>query len=134
MSAYQQRLSVDPASPTPAFEQLRLQVLADVEEGRLGPGDKLPPIRTLAADLGLAAGTVARAYRELESDGVVVTRRRAGTVVADTALASSTRVRRAAEDFVAVARGAGLDDDAALDAVRGALLGPGTPPVDAQGD
>ncbi|HWK90652.1 MAG TPA: GntR family transcriptional regulator [Luteimicrobium sp.] len=116
------RIDVDLASSVPPFEQIRRQVLAHVAAGNLSPGDRLPTIRALAADLGLAAGTVARAYRELEAEGVVVTRRRAGTVVADAALAATTRVRRAAEDFVAVARDAGLDDDAVVDAVRGALL------------
>ncbi|GAA4831522.1 GntR family transcriptional regulator [Luteimicrobium xylanilyticum] len=115
------RLEVDPSSSTPPFEQLRGQVVAHVEAGRLAPGDKLPPIRGLAADLGLAAGTVARAYRELEADGVVVTRRRAGTVVADSAVAVTTRVRRAADDLAAVAREAGLDDAAVVEMVRAAL-------------
>ncbi|WP_284294915.1 GntR family transcriptional regulator [Luteimicrobium album] len=115
------RLEIDPASPTPPFEQLRRQVVAHVEAGRLAPGDKLPPIRGLATDLGLAAGTVARAYRELEAEGVVVTRRRAGTVVADAALAVTTRVQRAAADLAAVAHEAGLDDGAVVDIVRAAL-------------
>jgi len=115
------RIEVDPRSATPPFEQIRFQVLAHIEAGRLSPGDRLPTVRGLAADLGLAAGTVARAYRELESEGAVVTHGRAGTVVADTALASTTRVRRAAEHFVTVAREAGLDDGAVVDAVRDAL-------------
>jgi GntR family transcriptional regulator len=116
------RIEVDPASSAPVFEQIRLQVRAHVDAGALSPGDRLPTVRGLATELGLAPGTVAKAYRELEAEGVVVTRRRAGTVVADAALAATTRVRRAAEDFVAVARDAGLDDDAVVDAVRGALL------------
>jgi GntR family transcriptional regulator len=115
------RLEIDPTSPTPPFEQLRQQVVAHVEAGRLAPGDKLPPIRGLAADLGLAAGTVARAYRELEAEGVVLTRRRAGTVVADAALAVTIRVEHAADALVAVAREAGLYDEAVMEAVRAAL-------------
>ena len=121
MSTPGPRLEVDPSSATPPFEQLRQQVVAHVEEGRLTAGDKLPPIRGLATDLGLAAGTVARAYRELEADGVVVTRRRAGTVVADAAVAVSTRVQRTAADLAALAHEAGLDDEAVVEVVRGAL-------------
>ena len=54
-----------------------------VAVGRLSPADRLPTVRDLARQLGLAPGTVARSYRELERDGVVVTRGRAGTFVAD---------------------------------------------------
>ena len=67
-------LRVDGASPVPPFEQLRSQVVAAVDAGDLAPGERLPPVRRLAADLGVAAGTVARAYKELEADGVVETR------------------------------------------------------------
>jgi DNA-binding transcriptional regulator YhcF (GntR family) len=74
-------LEVDPRSPVPPYEQLRQQVTALVLGERLARGERLPSIRQLANDLGLAGGTVARAYRELESDGVVVTRGRNGTVI-----------------------------------------------------
>ena len=84
-----------------------------------------PTIRTLATDLGVAIGTVARAFHELESAGVVVTRRRTGTVVADGASPPDDAVGAAAAAFVAVARSAGLTDDEVLDALRGALLGSG---------
>ena len=59
-------LEVDPRSAVPPYEQLREQVTALVLAGALTPGDRLPSIRQLANDLGLAGGTVARAYRELE--------------------------------------------------------------------
>jgi DNA-binding transcriptional regulator YhcF (GntR family) len=75
-------LRVDPASPVPPYEQVRSQVHEAVEHGALVPGDRLPTVRRLAADLGVAPGTVARAYRELEAQGVVEGRGRNGTVVA----------------------------------------------------
>ncbi|MEW1928119.1 aminotransferase class I/II-fold pyridoxal phosphate-dependent enzyme [Streptomyces sp. NPDC088360] len=53
-----------------------------VAEGGLAPGDALPPVRRLADDLGISAGTVATAYKELRQRGIVVTRGRGGTVVA----------------------------------------------------
>lgn len=118
------RLEVDLDSGVPVYEQIRAQVAAHVASGQLVAGDRLPPIRTLASDLGLAPGTVARAFRELEAAGVVVTRRRTGTVVADHAQVPELAVRRAAEHYVEVARAAGLTDEAALDLVRGALLAP----------
>jgi DNA-binding transcriptional regulator YhcF (GntR family) len=74
-------LEIDPRSRVPPYEQLRQQVTALVLARSLAPGDRLPSIRQLANDLGIAGGTVARAYRELESDGVVTTRGRHGTVI-----------------------------------------------------
>ena len=75
-------LTVDPSDPTPPYEQLRRQLVELIATGRLAGGDRLPPVRQLAGDLGLANGTVARTYRELESSGHLVTSRGAGTRVA----------------------------------------------------
>ncbi len=75
-------LVVDPASPTPPFEQLRTQIVGLVHDGELPPGARLPTVRRLAGDLGIAPNTVARAYRELEQAGVIETRGRHGTDVA----------------------------------------------------
>ena len=74
-------LHVVPADPTPPYEQLRRQFVELIQAGGLAPGDRLPPVRQLASDLGLAIGTVARTYRELEAAGLVSTRRGAGTRV-----------------------------------------------------
>ena len=78
-------LTVDTSDPTPPYEQLRRQLAALIQAAALSPGDRLPPLRQLAADLGLAVGTVARAYRELESAGRVSSRRGGGTRVSATA-------------------------------------------------
>ena len=74
-------LSIDPESVTAPFEQVRTQIAAAVADGRLDAGTRLPTVRQLAADLGLAANTVARAYRELEADSVIATHGRGGTFV-----------------------------------------------------
>jgi len=74
-------LSIDHESSMAPFEQLRTQIARAVAEGRLPAGGKLPTVRRLAADLGLAPNTVARAYRELEADSVIATRGRHGTFV-----------------------------------------------------
>jgi GntR family transcriptional regulator len=76
-------LTVAADDATPPYEQLRRQFAQLIGSGVLRPGERLPPVRQLASDLGLAAGTVARAYRELESAGLIRTRRGAGTRVAD---------------------------------------------------
>ncbi|QJW37614.1 GntR family transcriptional regulator [Cellulosimicrobium protaetiae] len=116
------RVEIDLRSGLAPYEQIRSQVVAHVAAGRLVVGDRLPTIRALATDLGLAPGTVARAYRELEAAGVVTTRRRAGTVVADGVSPGDVAARHAAHELVRAGREAGLSDDAILDVVRGALL------------
>lgn len=75
-------LSIDTNSTVPPFEQIRSQLLQAIGAGNLKPEDQLPTVRGLAADLGVAANTVAKAYRELELAGILVTRGRNGTFVA----------------------------------------------------
>jgi DNA-binding transcriptional regulator YhcF (GntR family) len=75
-------VDVDTSSPIPPFEQIRSQITALADAGAIPAGTRLPTIRQLASDLGIAPGTVARAYRELESGGVVTSRVRHGTTIA----------------------------------------------------
>ncbi len=82
-------LRVDMGDPTPPYEQLRRQLAGLIGSGALTAGDRLPPLRQLAADLGLAVGTVARAYRELEAAGLVSSCRGGGTRVTAAAPAMS---------------------------------------------
>ncbi|GAB4048980.1 GntR family transcriptional regulator [Catellatospora paridis] len=77
-------MRLDPRSAVPPFEQVRGQIAELIAAGVLPAGDRLPSVRQLAGDLDLAAGTVARAYQELEAAGLVVTRRGGGTRVATT--------------------------------------------------
>ena len=72
---------LDPKAGTPLFDQLRTQIIDGIRDGRLAAGVRLPTVRELAARLGLAVNTVARTYRELETSGMVETRRRLGTFV-----------------------------------------------------
>ncbi len=74
-------LLVDPDLPLPVYEQLREQIVRMVVAGTLSPGHRLPTIRQLAADLGLAKGTIAKAYELLESESVIATRGRKGSFV-----------------------------------------------------
>ena len=123
-----------PEDPTPPFEQLRSQIAAAITSGDLPTGWRLPTVRQLAGDLGVAAGTVARTYKELEASGIVRTARRAGTTIAAGAaeLARSSLavadsgpgVDALALGFVATARAAGADDAAIEAAVRSALSRP----------
>lgn len=121
-------LRVDLDAATPVYEQIRAQVAALVAVGALRPGDRLPASRDLARDLGVAVGTVQRAYRELEAQGVVRSRRRAGTVVTDD-VSAARRVTEAVaatllddvRGVVRKARELGVDDAELLTLVRGAL-------------
>lgn len=77
------QIVIDLQTGTPPYEQIQTQISSLVAVGELPLGTRLPTVRALAADLGVAAGTVARAYKELEAAGTVITNRRQGTVVAD---------------------------------------------------
>lgn len=116
---------VDTASPVPPYEQIRAQLAEFIHSGRLSEGERLPPVRQLAADLGLANGTVARAYRELESAGLVLSRRGAGTKVTAapraTAADTATRLAEYARAYATAARRLGTDPTVAVEAVRRAL-------------
>ncbi|SDN97918.1 transcriptional regulator, GntR family [Nocardioides szechwanensis] len=97
---------LDPSLPEPPFEQVRSQVARRAASGDLPAGTKLPTVRALATQLGIAVNTVARAYKELEADGVVVTEGRRGTFVA--APDAPADVEAVAADLAASARRAGL--------------------------
>jgi len=112
---------IDPTSPTPPFEQLRAQYVAAIASGELPPGSRLPTVRRLAGDLGLAPGTVARAYRELETAGLIETRGRHGTFVSVDENAALGQIQRAAAAFAEQVRGLRVDTDQAVAAVIAAL-------------
>lgn len=119
-------LRIASGDPTPPYEQLRRQLVELIGAGVLRPGDRLPPLRQLAADLGLATGTAARTYRELEVAGLVVSRRGGGTRVREGARPRSPGVvrsglQRAAEAYVQSARLLGASDDDVRHAVAVAL-------------
>jgi DNA-binding transcriptional regulator YhcF (GntR family) len=116
---------VDTTSPVPPYEQIRAQLAALIVTGRLTEDERLPTVRQLAADLGLAPGTVARAYRELEAARLIRTRRGAGTRVAtppsEPTHPSPDQLATLARDFTSAARALGADTEAILTAVREAL-------------
>jgi DNA-binding transcriptional regulator YhcF (GntR family) len=114
-------ITVDVASPVPPFEQVRAQLAAQIADGVLVPGTRLPTVRRLADDLGLAVNTVARSYRELEAAGMVETRGRGGTVVTTGGDKARERLLAAAQRYAAVARDIGISADEALRLVAAAL-------------
>lgn len=101
-------VELDTTSTVPPYDQLREQIGSMIVAGTLATGSRLPPIRQLAKDLDLAPGTVARAYHELESLGLIDTRGRKGTFVAERPATASIpgreeQVRAAARAYAATA-------------------------------
>jgi DNA-binding transcriptional regulator YhcF (GntR family) len=112
---------IDATSPVPPFEQLRSQFARQIQDHTLAVGARLPTVRRLAADLGLAVNTVGRAYRELEEAGLIETRGRAGSFVSAAGEEGRERARRAAAEYAAVIAGVGIDADEAIRIVQAAL-------------
>jgi DNA-binding transcriptional regulator YhcF (GntR family) len=111
---------VDPHAAKPLFDQLRTQIIEGVRDGKLPPGTRLPTVRELAGRLGLAVNTVARAYRELESTGILETRGRFGTFVARADPADAA-MATAAHAYVSAAQALGISKAEALRYVEAAF-------------
>jgi DNA-binding transcriptional regulator YhcF (GntR family) len=114
-------IQVDQQSPVPPYEQVRANIAALAADGRLAAGSRLPTVRDLAADLGLAVNTVARAYRELEQAGLVRTRGRHGTFVTARAAGVPEEASRLAARYAEDSRGLGIPAEQALALARAAL-------------
>jgi GntR family transcriptional regulator len=107
-------ISILLSSPEPVYEQIVRQVQGGVATGLLKPGDPLPTVRQLAGDLQLNRNTVARAYKQLEDQGVILTAGRKGTFVRDDAVQEVGRLKsgqaeRVVREMVSTLRSAGLD-------------------------
>ena len=117
-------LRIEPEGHIPPYEQIRSQIATMAASGVLPVGARLPAIRQLAADLGLASGTVARAYRELEQAGVIATRGRHGTFVEKVSAAAAPddgELEAAARAFATRAVQLGVEPSHAFESVRRAL-------------
>lgn len=114
-------ISIDPHSPTPPYEQVRVQLAHQITGRGLSVGARLPTVRSLATELDLAVNTVARAYRELETAGLVETRGRAGTFVAANGDDLREQARAAAVEYASTVTRLGLNSTEALEIVRAAL-------------
>lgn len=116
--------AIDRHAFEPPVRQICDAVARAVQDGRLAPGTRLPTVRALAADLDVAVNTVAKAFRRLEEARIVITRGRAGTVVAPLDGVAG-RLESAAREFAELSVRLGVDRGrseqvvlAALDAVR----------------
>jgi DNA-binding transcriptional regulator YhcF (GntR family) len=119
-------VTIDATQPAPPYVQIRDQIADLISGGGLAAGARLPSVRQLAADLGLAPGTAARAYQELEAGGYVTTRRGGGTRVAaqsGAATRKSTILEQRAREYVDSVRRLGVSRSEAIAAVQAAFDG-----------
>jgi DNA-binding transcriptional regulator YhcF (GntR family) len=123
-------VDLDPTSATAPFEQVRSQIATAIEAGNLQPAVRLPPVRRLASELGLAVNTVARAYRELELAGFVETQGRHGTFVASPSSTDRSVAISAVRAFVLEMRQLGVGDAETLALVRRQLENGASPRSD----
>jgi GntR family transcriptional regulator len=114
-------ISIDPELRQPIYVQIVDEVRRGRVLGMLMPGDPLPSVRQLAADLGVNPNTVKQAYRELEREGLVHVRRGQGTFVTDLNVDGAERermLRSVAERALAQARRLGARGEELIEAVR----------------
>lgn len=118
-------ITVDLRDATPPYEQIRAQVASLIAVGQLADGARLPTVRALASDLGVATGTVARAYKELEASGLIESRRRLGTVVthksASAAQTADSPLEAMLDQLINQSRASGVSDETLLNLVRGRM-------------
>ncbi len=122
-------IEVDFRSKEPIVDQIRKQIRFLIATGRLRPGDQLPTVRQLAADLRVNFNTVARAYRALDEEGMISTQHGRGTFVLEPPFGKAPEEMRrkvmeeAAGKYVETGRKLGFEESEILDFVRKAFLG-----------
>jgi GntR family transcriptional regulator len=84
-------IQIDKTSRVPLHDQIKEQIKGLIHAGQLKTGDQLPTMRELSIELAVNFNTVAHAYRELDGEGVITTRRGEGTFVASTPGAAEMR-------------------------------------------
>lgn len=99
---------------SPPSDQIREQLRGLVSTGILTAGERLPSVRQLASDLRVAPGTVAKAYKSLEEEGLLITRVGAGTRVSAEIHQTSANVLTAARHFASLSTAAGVTQEEAL--------------------
>jgi len=117
-------ISIDQSSSIPPYEQVRRQLLDQIRRGELATGARLPTVRTLAEQLLIAPNTVARAYRELESDSIIETRGRNGSFVSAFGDPAQQQAQLAARAYVERIRQLGVSAEEGIDLVAAAMRDP----------
>ena len=119
--------SIDSRSAIPVYEQLKRQIVLHIVSGRLDDGEKLPSIRELAAVLRINPNTVAKTYRQLETDGFVASRKGLGVFISTGAreLQSDRNeiFKELTDDYISKAGGLGLKAEEIMKGLSGRLKG-----------
>jgi DNA-binding transcriptional regulator YhcF (GntR family) len=115
------KITIDTELSIALNEQLTTQIQDAVKAGTLAAGTKLPTVRSLATELGVAPYTVARAYRQLEDLGVIETHGRNGTIVSTFGDTTQQEAQRAARAYADRIHSLGVSSDVALDLAKSAL-------------
>lgn len=99
------QIRINNSSYRPVYQQIIDQVKRDIALGRLMKDERLPTVRQLAGQLAINPNTIAKAYRQLEQDGIIVTKSGAGTFVAnlDSNLSRAVRKRLISEELERIA-------------------------------
>lgn len=74
-------IQIEPQSDVPIYEQVTRQIIEGIARGEMKPGDTLPSVRNLAADLGVNMHTVNKSYHELEEKGIIIIRAKSGAII-----------------------------------------------------
>lgn len=106
------------SGPSAPAGQIHDQIRGLIASGLLAANERLPSVRQLAKDLGVAPGTVAKSYRALESEGLLVTRIGSGTRVNPTASTTPRPVLEAARGLADASTRSGIDVDDAIRILR----------------
>jgi GntR family transcriptional regulator len=120
-------LTIDPRSGVPIYLQVIEQVKRSVAVGVLAAGEQLPTVKQLALDLTINPNTVAKAYRELERDGVIETAPGRGSFIRTNGLAETTKAaatdvaRDALTSAIREAKSVGLSADEIRDLAKAAI-------------
>lgn len=113
-------------SPTPVYKQLYENVIRLVSFGALKPNDKLPPVRTLAGELGINPNTVSKAYSMLENDGYIYSAVGRGSFISenfDSREAEKIEVKKVIKNNLQTAFGVGVKRDEVLEILDEVYIG-----------
>lgn len=101
-------INLDPSSTTPMFQQIHDRIIEGIARGEISHGDKLDPVRRVAAEFGINPATVQKAYDLLRTDGVVVTEKRSGSTINIAARPTASRREQLRQDLNRVASRAAI--------------------------
>ena len=87
-------IEIDPSQPQPLFEQVSLQIKFAIAAGTVRVNEMIPSVRDLAQQLAINPNTVARAYRLLQDEEILIPRRGVGLVVAENSQAACQKLRK----------------------------------------